>query len=205
VSEYLELLLPGEYYHIYNRAVGKEKLFLNHENYLFFLNKCAKYLPPICDPFCFCLLPNHFHWFLRIKELQDLEMAFPLNKRKQISLLDSQAVNDFLVGRISSLCNGYVKAFNKVFSRKGGLFIDPFKRKVVKKDGHFNSIVFYVHGNATHHGYCQKLEDWPYSSYHQIINDIGRTELPFKVCRKEVLNWFGGVENFKLYHKTHKF
>jgi len=200
MTEYYELLLPGEYYHIYNRAVGNEKLFLNSENYTFFLKKCDKYLPLISDTFCYCLLPNHFHLFLRIKELLDLENSYKMLKGKQISLLDSHFVDQFLVGQFSNLCSSYAKSFNKVYSRKGRLFVDPFSRKIVKSDSHFNTLVFYIHGNAVHHGYCRNLEDWPHSSYLQIVNKQKQFQPQFKVCREEVLNWFGGIDNFKLYH-----
>lgn len=29
-------LLPGYFYHIFNRAIGKEKIFFKEENYFFF-------------------------------------------------------------------------------------------------------------------------------------------------------------------------
>ena len=197
MNEFHELLIPGEYYHIYNRAVGKEKLFLKHDNYLFFLSKCEKYLPPICDTFSYCLIPNHFHLFLRMKDRAMLEKSYFLMKGKQISLFDSQIANEFLVGQISNLCSGYVKAFNKVYSRKGRLLIDPFSRKIVKSDGHFNSVVPYIHGNAVHHGLCKSLEEWPYTSYHQFVGENSQIQLPFRVRCDEVLSWYGGIDNLK--------
>jgi len=63
----LEVLYPDTFYHIYNRANGNEKLFLSDENYLFFLRKFAEYISPICNTYCYCLMPNHFHFLMEIK------------------------------------------------------------------------------------------------------------------------------------------
>ncbi len=54
----------GKYYHIYNRGNNKQKIFFDDENYLFFLSKFKKYLIPNIDVFAYCLMPNHFHFFI---------------------------------------------------------------------------------------------------------------------------------------------
>ena len=62
--------LQADYsYHIYNHAVGNELLFKTEENYSFFLNRLKKYLSPYVDIYAFCLIPNHFHLIIRIKNL----------------------------------------------------------------------------------------------------------------------------------------
>lgn len=65
----------GLTYHIYNHANGNEILFRENENFLFFLDKFKEYIHPIVDVYAYCLMPNHFHFLLRVKareELQDL-------------------------------------------------------------------------------------------------------------------------------------
>ena len=52
------------FYHIYNHAVGKENLFENEQNYLFFLQKFAEYFNPVVETFAYCLMPNHFHFII---------------------------------------------------------------------------------------------------------------------------------------------
>ncbi|HRP60464.1 MAG TPA: transposase, partial [Vicingus sp.] len=59
-----DLLETKCYYHIYNRANGSEKIFLNEENYLFFLQKYIEYIHPIAETYCYCLMPNHFHFLI---------------------------------------------------------------------------------------------------------------------------------------------
>lgn len=55
----MELLESGYYYHIYNHANGNKNLFLEEDNYIFFLNKYYKFIDPIADTFAYCLMPNH--------------------------------------------------------------------------------------------------------------------------------------------------
>ena len=64
----LEIFEEEGLYHVYNRANGNEKLFLLDHNYRFFLKKYEEYISPFVDTFCYCLMPNHFHFLIKIKE-----------------------------------------------------------------------------------------------------------------------------------------
>ena len=64
---YLPLYENG-YYHIYNRGNNGENIFCKHENYLYFLKQYNHYLGDYLDTFAYCLLPNHFHLLVRVKE-----------------------------------------------------------------------------------------------------------------------------------------
>jgi REP element-mobilizing transposase RayT len=55
-------------YHIYNRAVGNETLFRSEKQYLHFLKCIEKYLLPKTCIWSYCLMPNHFHLLIEIKE-----------------------------------------------------------------------------------------------------------------------------------------
>ena len=63
---------PNGIYHIVNHANGKENLFQEEENYHYFLKKYSEKLSPILDFIAYCLMPNHFHLLIRIKEKEIL-------------------------------------------------------------------------------------------------------------------------------------
>ena len=62
-------LLPSKYYHIYNRGNNGENIFMEERNYTHFMNLYSRYINPIADTFAYCLLRNHFHLAVRIKDL----------------------------------------------------------------------------------------------------------------------------------------
>ena len=65
-------LIPGVTYHIYNRGNNGETIFPEERNYEYFMQLYGKYISPIADTFAYCLMPNHFHFLIRIKGEDDL-------------------------------------------------------------------------------------------------------------------------------------
>ena len=186
--------VPDDIYHIVSRAIGNEKLFPYDTNYEFFLEKYKQYIPPVADTFAFCLLPNHFDFLVQIKSNGSLEDYF--RQKKKSTSIDLHQIPDMVMECFSNLLNSYTKSFNKVFQRKGGLFIDSLRRVEIKMDNQFGSTIFYIHKNPVHHGYVDSIESWRWSSYNTLI---GTSETILK--RAEVLKWFGNVSEFKKYHK----
>ena len=132
----LEVLTPDCTYHIYNRANGNKQMFLSNENYRYFLQQYMSYIQPIADTFCYCLMPNHFHFLVRIKSEKEIENYFRLTfpkfktlENKNLSGIDyHQNLEKLISQQFSNLLNSYAKAFNKQYNRKGSLFMRPFKR-----------------------------------------------------------------------------
>ena len=63
-----EELVSGQYYHIYNCGINGENLFRAKENYDSFLSMMDRYVLPVADLLAWVLMPNHFHFLVRIKE-----------------------------------------------------------------------------------------------------------------------------------------
>ncbi|MBN1118164.1 MAG: hypothetical protein JXA77_13225, partial [Bacteroidales bacterium] len=70
MKDYRTHLEPNNYYHIFNHAVGNENLFVEDKNYAFFLDKFEKYIVEFIDVFAYCLMPNHFHFLIRVKDIE---------------------------------------------------------------------------------------------------------------------------------------
>jgi putative transposase len=187
-------LHPDKTYHVFSRGVGAERLFINDENYRFFLSKYSEYINPIADTFSFALLPNHFHFMIRIKGAQFIESHF--NEKKKLKKLDPALVPDFIMERFSNFLNSYTKSFNKVYNRKGALFMDYLRRVEVLDDHQFSATLFYIHKNPVHHGYCKSMFDWKWTSYKAYLNDDSTF-----ILKKDVLDWLGGKEAFLKFHE----
>ncbi len=187
-------LLPGHTYHIFNRAVGNEKLFITDDNYRYFLAKMAQHILGVADVFTYSLIPNHFHLLVRIKDEKLLVPYFELKKKKRFTSADDP-LPDFIMQQFSNWLNGYTKAFNKQNVRKGALFLDYLKRSNVENESDFTSFIFYVHKNAVHHGLCKKIGEWKYDGYQSLLSE--KTTL---LLRNEVIDWFGSTELFIKFH-----
>jgi putative transposase len=57
-------------YHIYNQGNNRQKIFFSQENYLFFLRKIKIHVLPYADILAWCLMPNHFHLMVWVKEVE---------------------------------------------------------------------------------------------------------------------------------------
>ena len=72
-----EHLTCGNYYHIYNRGIDSCNLFLESDNYEYFLSLYDKYISPVADTFAWVLMPNHFHFLVRLKEVLEVAASTP--------------------------------------------------------------------------------------------------------------------------------
>ena len=62
------MLEKDQIIHLYNQGNNRRTIFYNRENYLFFLKKLRKHLPPFCEILCYCLMPNQFHVMINTNE-----------------------------------------------------------------------------------------------------------------------------------------
>lgn len=83
-------LISGSMYHIWTHANGNENLFRTDENYLYFLAKYAHYIYPVAETFAYCLMPNHLHLMIRVREEQELSNFLKLKKGKSLNLQGSR-------------------------------------------------------------------------------------------------------------------
>lgn len=60
-----QCLTADTYYHVYNRAVGNELLFLTDRDYVAFFERINQFLNPFMEFYAYCLIPNHFHFFIK--------------------------------------------------------------------------------------------------------------------------------------------
>jgi REP element-mobilizing transposase RayT len=184
-------LEPGNIYHVFNRANGSEKLFISERNYDYFINKSNEYLQPIANIFCYCLMPNHFHFLLRVKELSQLKETFSKFKTLEKFLPEHERI---LSKQFANLFSCYTQSFIKEYGRKGSLFMKNFKRKLVTDEKYLRKLVHYIHWNPVESRLCLSLENWKYLSYPGIITGANTRH-------QEVLSWSGDIENFIYCHK----
>ncbi len=196
------------FYHIYNRSNNRETIFLSDENYQFFLKKWGEFLGKYMDTFSYALIPNHFHFTVRIRNVDELFMENAKAEKTKASrkfIGQEITLDEFLEDQMKRFLISYAKAFNKREQREGSVFQKRFKRIGIRNENHLCYLIAYHHHNPIHHKLVKQYEDWKFTSYLTMLS-----EAPTKVCREEVLNLFfngdtqKGRSEFLRYHQDFK-
>ncbi len=169
-----EPLIEDTYYHIYNCGNNKENLFIEEENYSYFLKLIKKHILEVSDILAYCLLKNHFHLLVKTK---------PNIESKKISQ------------HFSNLFNAYAKAINKKYNRTGSLFKDRFSRIKISNEDYLKFLIIYIHTNPVHHNFIDNFSKYKHSSYSSLISTK-----PTLLNRDFVISLFDDVTNFKFVH-----
>jgi len=214
----IENLIGGKFFHMYNRGINSSNLFNEASNYEHFLHLYDKYISPVAETFAWVLMPNHFHFLVRIKEdiiykysnadrSVDAVRFFEDHKWETIprDLSACEAPDSVKIPEnnktpkphlhFSHLFNAYSSYINKRYNRHGSLFERPFKRKLIENEIYLKHVVHYIHNNPVIHGFCEHPLEYPWSSYISCISNK-----PTKLIRENVIRWFEDEENFKRIH-----
>lgn len=162
----------GKYYHLYNRGNNKQNIFFCEDNYIYFLKQFNLHLSPHVDVFAYCLMSNHFHFFIRINDSKGF----------------TKSVKNFFIS--------YVKSINKKYNRVGSLFQGKYQLSEITSDAYYTRIITYIHQNPQVAGIVKNLNEYKYSSYGTYLSN--KSSL---ICREEVIEWFGGINGFISDHR----
>ncbi len=152
----MNMIEPGKYYHIFNRGNNREDLFKEEKNYLYFLKLYEHHIEPVAETYAYCLMRNHFHLLVKIKDLKHLPcfgnlegvqtLEHILDHKHPPGLKDMKGVEKSFDGDLkdvltpnpsrafSNLFNAYTKSINKMYGRTGSLFEKNFHRIEVTSD-----------------------------------------------------------------------
>ncbi|OVE78500.1 hypothetical protein BVY00_02595 [bacterium G20] len=149
------------YYHVYNRGVYNQNIFVQDKDYAAFLSLPKRHLsikptqdhtrrplPHLRDEaelLAYCLMPSHFHLLIYNK--------------KESGLTDL----------MRSVMTAYSRYFNKTHRRKGALFESSYKASLIKNETYLWHISRYIHLNPQDLGY--KYNVYPYSSYNYYVGN----------------------------------
>ncbi len=179
----IDFFEPGVVYHVFNRGNNKEDIFKEEKNYPYFLSLLQKYVLPVAEIYAYCLMKNHFHLVVRIKDAELLEDKF---KEKPYLAF-------------SNFFNAYSKSVNKMYNRTGSLFQEHLHRKRVEDDEYLTQLIAYVHLNPLKHEFTEDFKSYRYSSYKSYVS-----EKLTNVSCGHVMSLFGDTANFEYWHNLNK-
>ena len=184
-------------YHIYNQGNNRQSVFLNRENYLYFIRKIRVHVLPYADILAWCLMPNHFHLMVYVNSV---EVVRP---RKTKGCTPKNMTFNKSIGIMLA---SYTRAINKQENRTGSLFRNGTKAIVLSESkgrsirsftssglpqlsSKYPNVCFnYILSNPLRANLVKRVEDWEFSSY-----------LELKDIRNLTLIDRGRIEEFGLY------
>lgn len=175
-------------YHVYNRGVARQRIFLKESDYFDFREIMRYFLvgfpkrevsdtshlskrksaldTPVswkADPrgngmfhhslnlLAYCLMPNHIHFLIRIREVSDTSHS---------------PISEF----IKRLSITYAHKFNHDNQRVGPIFQGRFKIKALETDELVMHVSRYIHLNPEMAGLVESPEQWPWSDLSAYYN-----------------------------------
>ncbi|MEZ4692210.1 MAG: hypothetical protein R3A12_19455 [Ignavibacteria bacterium] len=111
--------------------------------------------------------------------------------KKLSNLNPDHPPHDIISNKFRKFFQSYALAFNKQQNRIGTLFQTPFKRELIEDKNKLKEFIYYIHSTPQLHELKNDFRDWKWSSFKRVLNDR-----PSKLHKKEVLDLFGGEEEF---------
>lgn len=163
---------PGAWYHVMNRGVNRQDVFVRPGDGLQFLALLEEALS-LFDAEChaFCLMPNHYHLLLHT----------PGGNLSQV---------------MRQLGARYTQRFNVSRERDGPLFRGRYKAILVDADSYLLQVSRYIHRNPVEAGLTPQPETYRWSSYRSYLTP---TAGPEWLRRDMLLEMIGGPDPVDAY------
>ena len=168
MSRHSRIASESGIYHIIIRGIGKQILFEDDTDRLYFLKALKKYKDEeSIRIFAYCLMENHVHLLIKC---EDNSPGLFMKK----------------------LEGSYVFYYNHKYERTGTLFQDRFKSEAVEDEKYLATVLRYILRNPEKAGICRTSE-YKWSSYAEYagVSDISDTNPPldFFEDRKALLDF----------------
>lgn len=168
------------YYHVYSRGVNKQPIFLDDQDFGYFIKLFKRYLsyspekryrnpdyPHYAkglDLLGYCIVRNHFHLLI-----------YQHN--------NPGTIKEFM----RSLMTSYSMYFNKRYKRRGPVFESRYKATIIDKESYLDHISRYIHLNPV---------NWEKYDYSSILFYSGKKHAEW-VKPQEILDMFGGFKDYE--------
>ncbi len=167
------LAFENAFYHVFNRGLNKQNIFLCDNDYQFFLRKLHKLKEKFdFSIYALVVMPNHFHISLQTRKIS-------------ISKI------------MASLLTSYSMYFNRTYQHYGPVFQNRFKSILIENNSYFLQVSQYIYVNPVKAGLVKDPLDYKYST---IREALGKDPLYF--LDSDIVTLVGDTKNsIKEYEK----
>lgn len=155
--------------HIITRGVGRQILFEERCDYIYYLKKLKKYSEEMgIEVHAYCLMSNHVHLLIRDRE-------------NEVSLF------------MKKMGVSYSAYYNKKYDRVGHLFQSRYISEAIESEKYFFTVFRYILNNPKKAGICA-AKDYEWSSYSEYFEN-NNSIVQIKIIRDTM----GNKKNFELF------
>jgi len=172
-------IAPGEYYHIFNRAVNKQVIFHNTSDYFRFLFLTLYFQSPII----FQQLGRKVKEFVQSRALDNVEEDEIIKKRRvelvafcimpnHFHLIVKELDEGGIAAYMQRVLTSYSKYYNTKYQKSGHVFQGPYRAVHIADDRQLLHLSAYIHRNPREISKWFKKEDqYIWSSYQDFIDE----------------------------------
>jgi REP element-mobilizing transposase RayT len=170
--------VADSYQHVYARGHSRQKIFVDEQDYITFLNLLERYLSAeeAKDPYgvsypnffnkvellAYCLMPNHVHLLIYIRQPGEMGKF------------------------MRSVMTSYSRYFNKKYKRSGSLFESRYKASMISDETYLEHISRYIHLNP---------KQWRNYDYSSLPYYLQQDEVSW-IRPKRILEQFSGPAEY---------
>lgn len=147
MSRIARIAFENGFFHVFNRGLAKQEIFIEDSDYRKFLSKLQELTTKNRfdhSIYVYILIPTHFHLLIQTRKIP-------------------------IATIISSLLTSYSMYFNLKYKRFGPLFQGRFKSKLCDPTTYFLGASRYIHLNPIEVGLASDFSDYPWSSYQELF------------------------------------
>ena len=172
-------ITPGEYYHIFNRAVNKQVIFHDTSDYFRFLFLTLYFQSPII----FQQLGRKVKEFVQSRALDSVEEDEIIKKRRvelvafcimpnHFHLIVKELDEGGIAAYMQRVLTSYSKYYNTKYQKSGHVFQGPYRAVHIADDRQLLHLSAYIHRNPREISKWFKKEDqYIWTSYQAFIDE----------------------------------
>lgn len=194
-------LVVGEIYHVFNRSIAREPIFLHNKHYQRGLD--------LLDFYRFNRPPLRFSHYNRLPQSQKnefLENLRNFDKRviilayclmpNHVHFLFKQLIENGIASFMSNFQESYAKYFNIREERSGALFQSMFKAVRVETDEQLLHVTRYIHLNPLTSYVIKNIEELDNYPWCSFADYMGKQDFGI-VDKEEVLGYFPSIKQLR--------
>jgi len=146
----IRLIIDNSIHHVMTRGNQKQKTFLDSRDYQKYIEILKHYKYKFWFKlFGYCLMPNHVHLIIKIKQGKDLQKI------------------------IQGLNQTYTIWFNQKYDKIGHLWQGRYKSMLIQNNSYLIDCIEYVELNPVRAGLVKKPTSYLWSSCHSRLQSVG--------------------------------